>query len=78
MSSYGMTLTVLATGLAEAVLKDEAPEVGGFDLSAGMYGPNVSDWLRSVARQLDGDHQRDTTTGADALLDKLKKISFKP
>jgi len=52
MSAYGMTLTVLCTGLAEAVLKDEAPEVGGFDLSAGLFGPNVSAWLRDVAQEL--------------------------
>ena len=52
MSAYGMTLTVLCTGLVEAVAKDEAPEIGGFDLSAGMFGPNVSDWLREVATQL--------------------------
>lgn len=26
----------LATGLAEAVMKDEVPEEGGFDLSAGF------------------------------------------
>ena len=49
MSAEGMTLTVLATQLAEAVAKDETPEVGGCDLSAGMYGPSASAWLRSVA-----------------------------
>jgi hypothetical protein len=48
-AGYGMTLTVLCTQLAEAVGKDEAPEVGGFDLSAGMFGPHVSQWLRDVA-----------------------------
>jgi len=48
-----MTLTVLCTGLAEAVTKDEAPEVGGFDLSAGMFGPNVSQWLRDTAKAID-------------------------
>lgn len=49
-----MALTVLCTGLAEAVRKDEAPEVGGFDLSAGMFGPHVSDWLRSMAAEVPG------------------------
>lgn len=52
MSEESMTLTVLCTGLAEAVTKDEVPEVGGFDLSAGMFGPNVSDWLRGVRNEL--------------------------
>lgn len=46
-----MILTVLATDLADAVRKDE--EGGeGFDLSAGMFGPNVSAWLREVAATL--------------------------
>lgn len=53
MSRYGMTITVLATQLAEAVLKDEAPEEGGFDLSAGLFGAHVSGWIRSVAEELD-------------------------
>lgn len=53
MSAYGITVTVLATGLAEAVAKDEAPEEGGFDLSAGMFGKHVSDWLRGIAKQLE-------------------------
>jgi hypothetical protein len=54
MSERGMTLTVLATGLAEAVNKDEEevraghPDCG-FDLSAGMFGTHVSAWLREVA-----------------------------
>ena len=42
-----MTLTVLATTLAEAVAKDEA--VGRYDLSAGRFGPNVSARLRELA-----------------------------
>ena len=46
--SSGMTVTVLATELAEAVAKDEA-NGEGFDMSAGMYGINVSDWIREVA-----------------------------
>lgn len=53
MSAYGMTVTVLATGLADAYRKDEAPEVGGFDISAGLFGPNVSDWVREVAKEID-------------------------
>lgn len=38
-----------AKGLATAVAKDEEPEVGGFDLSAGLFGPNVSQWIRKIA-----------------------------
>lgn len=52
MSLKGMTLTVLATQLAEAVAKDEAHKRGGCDLSAGMYGPNVKQWLRDLADAL--------------------------
>lgn len=52
MSAYKTTITMLATGLAEAVAKDERPEEGGFDLSAGMFGQAVSDWIRSVAAQI--------------------------
>lgn len=47
------TLKTLATQLAEAVLKDEAPEEGGFDLSAGLFGRHVSEWLQEVAKKLD-------------------------
>ncbi len=46
-----MTCTVLATGLAEAVFKDEQGGEG-FDLSAGLFGPHVSMWLRDVASQI--------------------------
>lgn len=52
MSAYGMTVTVLATGLAEAVAKDQASGADGFDLAAGMFGPNVSAWLSDVAEQI--------------------------
>lgn len=52
MSAYGMTLTVLCTTLAEAVAKDEDPSAGGFDLSAGLFGPNVSQWLRETAAEI--------------------------
>jgi hypothetical protein len=52
MNAKGMTLTVLATQLAEAVSKDETPEEGGCDVSAGMYGPHASQWLRDVAEAL--------------------------
>jgi hypothetical protein len=47
-----MTLTVLTTKLAEAVAKDETPKAGGCDLSAGLFGPCVSEWLRELAKAL--------------------------
>lgn len=50
MSAAGMAATVLATELAEAVAKDETPEAGGCDISAGMYGPNASEWLRKQSQ----------------------------
>lgn len=52
MNDVYKILSTLAIGLAEAVVKDEHPDSGGFDLSAGMFGPAVSEWLRSVAQQL--------------------------
>ncbi len=58
MSTYGITVTILATKLAEAVLADEAPEEGGFDLSAGMFGVNVSKWLRETACEFDASKNR--------------------
>lgn len=47
MGSKKLLTTLLATGLAQAVAQDEKAE--GFDLSAGMFGPAVSEWLRSTA-----------------------------
>jgi hypothetical protein len=66
MSKYGMTLTVLCTELAEAVAKDEAPEEGGFDLSAGLFGSNVSEWLRKTAEAISGE-SRPAVKGNDEL-----------
>jgi hypothetical protein len=43
----GMAATVLATELVEALHKDEAGD--GCDISAGLIGPNVSEWLRGLA-----------------------------
>lgn len=59
-----MTLTDLATKLAEAVVKDEAPDAGGFDLSAGMYGEHVSNWLRDVATELETRREQSQTKDA--------------
>ena len=39
----------LVRGLSSAVDRDEAPEEGGFDMSAGLYGEHVSLWLRRLA-----------------------------
>jgi hypothetical protein len=46
-----LSLTVLCCGLSEALLKDELEfeEQGGYDISGGMYGVHVSNWLRLVA-----------------------------
>lgn len=44
-----MTATVLAGLLAEAVAKDELPENGGCDISAGLFGPHASQVLREAA-----------------------------
>lgn len=44
----GMSAQALAGELAQAVAQDDAdPE--GHDMSAGLFGPNVSAWLRKVA-----------------------------
>jgi hypothetical protein len=52
MSKINVAVTALARGLAEAVAKDETPEAGGCDISAGMFGPHASQWLRDVAEGL--------------------------
>lgn len=51
MSTQGMTLTVLASTLAEAVAKDN-DDPDGHDIASGLFGPAVSEWLRDVAKQL--------------------------
>lgn len=59
MGKVGMTVTVLATGLAEAYQKDEqfakdnpTHKHAGFDISAGMFGVEVSKWLREIAKDI--------------------------
>lgn len=52
MSTNGMIRTVLATQIGEAVAKDETPEFGGCDLSAGMFGPNLSRVILDIAEAL--------------------------
>ena len=76
MSAYGMTLTVLATQLAEAVAKDETPEGGGCDLSAGLYGPHASAWLRTVADSICAAERKATAYkwGYEYLQDRMRSI----
>ena len=52
MGAKRLQLTVLATLIAEAVAKDEAPEGGGCDISAGLFGPHLSQVLRDLVAQL--------------------------
>lgn len=47
-----MLVTTLATQIATAVGADETPANGGCDLSAGMFGPAMSELLRDIAGQL--------------------------
>lgn len=47
-AGYGMASTVLFTELVQAAVKDD--EMEGFDLSAGLAGPAISAWIRSLAR----------------------------
>jgi hypothetical protein len=51
MSRFDMNCTLLALGLANAVAEDEKE---GHDMSAGMFGLAVSQWLRGVATDLQG------------------------
>lgn len=62
MSAYGVTLTVLATQLIEAVAADEDDE--GIDISAGIIGKHTAEWLRDVAETISGEKrptQKDNT-----------------
>jgi hypothetical protein len=52
MSVEGLTVTVLATQLAEAVSKDEGPDGTGLDMGAGMFGSATSEWLRATAKDI--------------------------
>lgn len=46
----GMGAHALANELAQAVAQDDA-DPDGHDVSAGLFGPNVSAWLRKVATE---------------------------
>lgn len=52
MSRFDMNCTLLALGLANAVAEGEKDTPDGFDMSAGMFGLAVSQWLRGVAQDL--------------------------
>jgi hypothetical protein len=47
MSTRGAVITVLATGLSNAVRSDEMGH--GCDIGAGIFGEAVSAWIRSTA-----------------------------
>ena len=51
MSELGITCTVLATQLSEAMQKDEQPGKI-IDIAYGVYGEHTSAWLKSVADEL--------------------------
>lgn len=46
----GMGAHALANELAQAVAQDDA-DPDGHDMSAGLFGPNVSAWLRKVSAE---------------------------
>lgn len=58
MSVQGITMTILATQLAEAVAKDDAEAKDeslpdrGHDIGAGLFGVHVSNWIRALAREI--------------------------
>lgn len=70
MSKLGIYQTIIATKFAEAVAKDEAPEEGGFDLSAGMFGRNVSDLIREISKELES---RDANKSPDSNVEKNRE-----
>jgi len=51
MSALGITTTIIATMLVDASVKDDTD--GGYDISAGLFGPAQSDAIREIAGQLD-------------------------
>lgn len=58
MSAQGMTLTVLATGLQQALEKDVA--TGRIGFVAKEFGPNVQAWLREIAEKVTPAPQQGT------------------
>lgn len=51
MSAENMQAQVIAGMIVDAIVQDEKPEAGGFDLSAGMFGPALSEAIRKLARE---------------------------
>lgn len=58
MDARKLQLTYLVTKIAEAVAMDETVEAGGCDLSAGMFGPNMSDLIRDIVDLVNGDETK--------------------
>ena len=50
MSKKGMILTVLVTGLVDAVAQDE--KENGHDIASGIIGEHTSNWLRNLAEDI--------------------------
>lgn len=50
MSARGAMITVLATGLSNAIRADEAGD--GHDIGAGVFGTAVSAWIRDTVDQI--------------------------
>ena len=42
----------LVSQLCDAIFEDEKPEIGGFDISAGLFGPNLSNWIRKLSKEI--------------------------
>lgn len=69
MGTLGATETIIATEICNAVAADETPENGGCDLSAGMFGPALSQWVRDTAKHIDDltTSNRQLTDAAEAM-----------
>ncbi len=52
MSAHGITSTILATGLAEAIQKDGAAAHILQDDGKTKFGPAVTMWIKEVAQEL--------------------------
>jgi hypothetical protein len=71
MSNLKLYQTIIATKLAQAVLKDEAPNEGGFDLSAGIFGTNVSNFIREIAKDFEAQNE---TKSPDSNVEKNREM----
>jgi hypothetical protein len=68
MSAAGMTATVLATELAEALQTDAKAGLG--DVAAGRFGPAATAYLRTVAAELAKPETSSLNTAASALAEQ--------